>query len=233
MKLSQAYPICKQSVNIPFKSLFPSSSFTKEEIIKNKGKSGQLMEKLCGLKLSNTIQDFEDGDLKTSELKESTQITMITNWIDNIIHENPLPFDQTPLAKKIEHMIFMPLTKPTDNPLDWFFSDCIYISITKGTTLYNEIKMDYEKICELAHQQVYKKMISKYSDYKTSAGAGKLGDGLLHTTSGKYIQIRTKDAGKSKSKPIFSDTLKRDVTPKSKMAFYFLRTFKKYANENF
>ena len=84
MKLSEAYPICKKAVNQPFKKLF--NDFSKEEIILNKGKVGQLMEKYCGLKLSNTNQDFEDGELKTSEIKESTQITMITEWIDDIIH---------------------------------------------------------------------------------------------------------------------------------------------------
>ena len=72
MKLYEAYPICKQSVNIPFEKLF--SNLNKDEIIRNKGKAGQLMENLCGLKLSNTTRDFEDGELKTSELKESTAI---------------------------------------------------------------------------------------------------------------------------------------------------------------
>ena len=61
------------------------------------------MEKYCGLELSNTNKDFEDGELKTSEIKESTQITMITNWIDEIIHGNPLEFEKTLLFKKIEN----------------------------------------------------------------------------------------------------------------------------------
>ena len=62
MKLSDAYPICKNSINIPFRKLF--SNFSTDDIIRNKGKSGQLMEKLCGLQLSNTTTDFEDGELK-------------------------------------------------------------------------------------------------------------------------------------------------------------------------
>ena len=230
MKLSEAYPICKQSVNIRFKELFPSSSFTREEIIQNKGKSGQLMEKLCGLKLLTNRKDFEDGELKTSELKESTAITMITDWIDQIIHGNPLPFDKTPLAEKIEHMIFMPLEKPSDDPYAWFFKDCIYIQITKGSSLYNYIKENYENICQIAHEQVYSKKISK--DLNITTSSSDQGDGYLHTISGKFIQIRTKDAGGSKSKPIYSKNLKRNVTPVSRMAFYFLATFKNYINKN-
>lgn len=231
MKMSEAYPICKRSVNIPFKNLFSSLSFTVEDIKKNKGKAGQLLEILCGLELTSNRKDFEDGELKTSEIKESTNIIMITNWIDNIIHNNPLPFDKTPLAEKIEHLIFMPLTKQTNDPLNWFFSACIYIPITKGSELYSEIKIDYEKICELAHEQVYKKKITKYSEWTTTCK--NIGDGFLHTTSGKYIQIRTKDQGGKKSKPIFSKILNRSVTKKSRMAFYFLASFKKYVAKNF
>ncbi len=229
MKLSEAYIICKQSVNIPFNELF--SELNKDEIIRNKGKSGQLMEKLCGLKLSNTTKDFEDGELKTSELKETTAITMITDWIDEIIHEKPISFEESRLSKKIEHMIFMPLAKPSIDPLNWYFKDCIYVPITKGTKLFNQIKLDYNNICKLAYKQVYKKQISLEPLCKTTSPS--IGDGFLHTTNGKYIQIRTKDAGGSKSKPIYSKILKRNVTRISRMAFYFLADFKNYVDKNF
>ncbi len=228
MKLNEAYPICKKSINIPFKDLF--SDFSTEEIRINKGKAGQLMEKLCGLELSNTTKDFEDGELKTSELKESTAITMITDWVDDIIHDNPIKFSQSRLSKKIEHMIFMPLEKPSIDPLEWFFKDCVYIQITEGNQLYKEIKKDFEMICKLANEQVYKKQITRSHLYKTSAG--EYGDGFLHTTSGKFIQIRTKDAGGNKSKPIYSERLSRDVTKVSRMAFYFLSSFKKHIDKN-
>ena len=45
------------------------SNLNKDEIIRNKGKAGQLMENLCGLKLSNTTRDFEDGFLHTTSGK--------------------------------------------------------------------------------------------------------------------------------------------------------------------
>ena len=229
MKLSEGYPICKESVGIPFKELFPN--FNRDEIIKNKGKVGQLMEERCGLELSNTTLDFKDGELKTSELKESTAITMITSWIDDMIHGEPMPYADTKLAAKIRSMILMSLEKPSKDPSDWFFNNCIYVPVKNGTPLYNEIKKDYEKICELCYQQVYKKKITFYDDYKTTCKIH--GDGYIHTTNGKYIQIRTKDAGGDKSKPIFSEKLKRDVTKKSRMAFYFHSNFKKDVLKNF
>ena len=235
MKISDAYPICKKSINIPFKDLF--SNFKTDEIIRNKGKSGQLMEKLCGLKLSNTTTDFEDGELKTSELKESTAITMITDWVDDIIHEEPISFEDSRLSKKIQHLIFMPLVKPSKDPLYWYFKNCIYINITKGTSLYKDIKKDFENICLNSHELIYKKKITQLTDCKITKNKSlyskKYGDKFLHTISGKYIQIRTKDAGKTKSKPIFSDILKRNITLKSRMAFYFLASFKDYVDKNY
>ena len=87
MKISEAYPICTKSVNIPFKNLF--SYFCKDEIRKNKSKSGKLMEKPCSLNLSNKTTDFENGALKSSELKESTAITMISDRFDDISYKNP------------------------------------------------------------------------------------------------------------------------------------------------
>ena len=101
------------------------------------------MEELCGLELSNTTTDFKDGELKTSELKESTAITMITDWVDDMIHSNPISFENSRLSKKIKNMVFMPLEKPSNDPSNWFFRGCIYIPITNETPLYNEIKKDF------------------------------------------------------------------------------------------
>ena len=76
-----------------------------------------------------------------------------------------------------------------------------------------------------------RKRLVVYLNFKTTSKS--FGDGFLHTTSGKFIQIRTKDAGGSKSKPIFSKKLKRNVTKVSRMAFYFLASFKDYVDKNF
>ncbi len=234
MKIKEAYPICKDSVGIPFKVLFPN--FNKDEIIKNKGKAGQLMEKYCGLKLTNAELDFEDGELKTSELKESTAITMITSWVDDIIHNNRIAYADTKLANKIKSMILMPLEKPSsDDPSNWYFKDCFYIPITRGTVLYDEIKKDFENICLSAHELVYKKKITNVCKITENRKlySKTNGDGFLHTISGKHIQIRTKGPGGTKDKPIYSKKLDRTISKKGTMAFYFHSSFKKYVYENF
>ena len=54
MKLSDAYPVCKNSMD--FKKLF--SNFGTDDIIKG---NGQL---ILSFAVSNTTTDFEDGELK-------------------------------------------------------------------------------------------------------------------------------------------------------------------------
>ncbi len=200
MKLSDAYPVCKNSINISFKKLF--SNFSTDDIIRNKGKSGQLMQKLCGLQLSNTTTDFEDGELKTSELKELTAITMITDWVDDIICEEPISFNNSRLFKKIQNMIFMHLVKPSNDPLNWFLKYCIYIPINKETSLYKDVKKDFENICLDSHELIDEKKITQLPNCRITKNkrlyVEEYGDKFLHTISRKYNQIRTKDAGKKK-----------------------------------
>ena len=54
-----------------------------------------------GIRGIPTMLLFKDGELKTSELKESTAITMITDWVDDMIHSNPISFENSRLSKKI------------------------------------------------------------------------------------------------------------------------------------
>ena len=131
----------------------------------------------------------------------------------------------------------MPLVKPSNDPLNWFFKDCIYIPITKETSLYKDVKKDFENICLNSHELIYEKKITQLPNCRITKNkrlyVEEYGDKFLHTISGKYIQIRTKDAGKKKSKLIYSYKLRRNVTLKSRMAFYFMASFKNYVCENF
>lgn len=79
--MSEAYPSCKRSVNIPFKKLFSSSCFSVDEIRINKGKTGQLLERLCGLELTSNRKAFEDGKLQTSEIKD--RLHKLITWFIN------------------------------------------------------------------------------------------------------------------------------------------------------
>lgn len=62
-----------------------------KDIIINKGKSGQLLEIILGLNLSNTNLDFEDGELKTNKCDvtgnplETMFITRISKMVDDLL----------------------------------------------------------------------------------------------------------------------------------------------------
>ena len=59
MKLKEAQAKIKTICNIPFADIFEELDFPM--IIKNKGKTGQLLEMALGKKLDNANIDFEDG----------------------------------------------------------------------------------------------------------------------------------------------------------------------------
>lgn len=65
MRLQEACEKLNRLAGIKFKDLFPSDDM--EEIIINKGKTGQLLELALGMKLSSSDLDFEDGELKTNK----------------------------------------------------------------------------------------------------------------------------------------------------------------------
>lgn len=65
MKLKEAQAKIKTICNIPFADIFEESDLPM--IIKNKGKTGQLLEMALGKKLDNANIDFEDGELKSNK----------------------------------------------------------------------------------------------------------------------------------------------------------------------
>ena len=65
MKLKEAQEKIIKLCNIPFSEIFTDADF--ETIIKNKGKTGQLLELALGKKLDSFNIDFEDGELKSNK----------------------------------------------------------------------------------------------------------------------------------------------------------------------
>lgn len=197
-------------IGIKFKDLFSEADFVDMNI--NKGKAGQLLEK-CILKkgLDSGLKDFEDGELKTNKVNangdplETIAITQISSQIDNLI--NCLDFYSSALYQKIENILYVATCREGDCK-DWNFPFCIHIDLKadKYKDILKQIEEDYYTICK---------------SIKTAVESGK----NISTTSGKYIQIRTKD---SKTKlgyhPIFSKTVNRQVSDKN-YAFYFKKDF--------
>ena len=208
MKLYEAERKLNSLVGIRFNALF-----TEEELqfIKiNKGRTGQLLELSLDMKLSNTNRDFEDGELKTNKCdsngnpKETIFITQISSMFDDLIEVTP--FEQTSLFEKIDNILYVPVSKD-GVPEDWFFLPSIHVDLNSSEfiNLRKDLERDYYKICHLLREHIEK------SD-----------DGFIHTTNGKYIQIRSKDS--KPYHPIYSNYYGREISNKNH-AFYFRKEF--------
>lgn len=208
MKLYEAERKLNSLVGTRFNALF-----TEEELqfIKiNKGRTGQLLELSLDMKLSNTNRDFEDGELKTNKCdsngnpKETIFITQISSMFDDLIEGTP--FEQTSLFEKIDNILYVPVSKD-GVPEDWFFLPSIHVDLNSSEfiNLRKDLERDYYKICHLLREHIEK------SD-----------DGFIHTTNGKYIQIRSKDS--KPYHPIYSNYYGREISNKNH-AFYFRKEF--------
>ena len=211
MKLEEANKRLNILSNKPFKELFSQEDMN--SIIRNKGKTGQLLELALGLHLSNTNLDFEDGELKTNKCdnfgkpRETIFITQIGGIIDELIQVKP--FEETHLYEKIKNILYVPVCKDGD-PRNWKFLPSIQVNYNfkKYAELYSKLKEDYCSIC---------KQLKSYIDNSS--------DGFIHTSSGQYIQIRSKDS--KPYHPIFSNIYNRNVSNKNH-AFYFKKEFVYY-----
>jgi DNA mismatch repair protein MutH len=208
MKLQEAYEKLKGYVGIPFKDLFSFEDLN--TIVRNKGKTGQLLEMLLKKKLDNANIDFEDGELKSNKCDkngkplETVFVTQICGIIDDLLCEKP--FEETHLYEKVNNILYVQVCKE-GKPEDWKLIQMIHIDLTKPefSTFLETWRQDYYSICRQLNQHI-----------ETSA------DGFIHTSNGTHLQIRSKD-----SKPyhsIYSKTYGRYVSNKNH-AFYFQKAF--------
>jgi len=206
MKLIDARPILRQVEHIKFKDLYTDDDLL--NIIVAKGNTGKLLERIIGLPAGNSLQDFEDGELKTNKARadgspmETMFISQISSRVDELL--NQVEFIDSWIYKKIKKLIYVPVVKESSNPYDWYFLPHYYIDISENTFLFNQLRVDFKNICN--------KMINDIENI----------DGQIHTSSGTYIQIRTKDA--KPYNPIFSNKYKKFISNKN-FAFYFKKEF--------
>lgn len=213
MKLAVAKERIEKLANISFKEYLSPEQVQDAMLIINKGKTGQLLELTIGLGLSNTTLDFEDGELKTNKCDrtgkpvETMFITQTASIIDELLSRKN--FEDTKLYEKFQHLLYVPISKDGP-PSEWMFLPCVEVdlSLPKYAPLYEQLKNDYYHICDLMNEQLQKSPTA-----------------TLHTVSGEFIQIRTKD-----SKPyhsIYSQTYNREISDKNR-AFYYKKEFMKY-----
>ncbi|WP_027399507.1 MutH/Sau3AI family endonuclease [Anaerovorax odorimutans] len=211
MKLLDAEARIKKFVNKPFKEYLSPDKL--HDAIVNKGRTGQLLELTIGLGLSNTTLDFEDGELKTNKCdkfgnpKETMFITQTSSIIDDLLSEKD--FYSSKLYNKLKNILYVPISK--DGPVsDWMYLPCIHINLESPPyrALKEQLELDYYSICQQLNQHI-----------RTSP------DGFIHTSNGKFMQIRSKDS--KPYSPIYSTTYGRKVSNKNH-AFYFKKEFMKY-----
>lgn len=219
MNLATAKEKITKLANIPFHEYLTHDQL--EGIKINKGKSGQLLEITIGLNLSNTTLDFEDGELKTNKCNadgkplETMFITQTASMIDELLEEKT--FKATKLYKKLQHLLYVPISKDGD-PQNWKYLQCIEVDLNKSkyAELSQQLEQDYYTICRQMNEQL-----------QASSNA------TLHTVSGRFIQIRTKDS--KPYHPIYSQKYNRIISDKNR-AFYFKKEFMHYITsleENF
>lgn len=208
MKLKEAQKRIQELCNIPFSQIFSEDDF--DTIIRNKGKTGQLLELALGKKLDSFNLDFEDGELKSNKCDasgkpmETVFITQISSVIDELLQEKP--FEKTHLYEKISNMLYVPVCK-VGNPHNWMFLDAIHIDLSdkRFSSLLNVWREDYYSICKQLKYHI------ENSDV-----------GFIHTSNGTHIQVRSKDS--KPYHPIYSSTYGRYVSNKNH-AFYFQKQF--------
>lgn len=208
MKLHEAERKLNEIANIKFKDLFTAGEL--QTIIVNKGKTGQLLELALGMQLSNTNRDFEDGELKTNKCdetgkpKETIFITQVSSMIDDLLQN--IPFEETSLFEKIDNILYVPVCK-VGEPAEWSFLESIHVDLNEERffSLREQLHNDYDTICQLLNHHI------ETSD-----------DGFIHTSNGKFMQIRSKDS--KPYHPIYSNVYGREVSNKNH-AFYFKKQF--------
>ena len=207
MKLAEAHNIIKQISNQRFGTLISEEYFS--DIVKNKGKAGQILEKIIlHLNLSSTLRDFDDGELKTNKCDatgkplETMAITQISSIIDSLILAEP--FEKSNLAIKISNFLYVPIVREGDSH-NWFFMEPIHIDFSnpKYMEIWKQIEEDYYTICKKIKNDIETK-------------------GTISTSNGKFIQIRTKDS--APYHPIFSKIYGKNISNKN-YAFYFKKDF--------
>lgn len=208
MKLHEAERKLNEIANIKFKDLFTAGEL--QTIIVNKGKTGQLLELALGMQLSNTNRDFEDGELKTNKCdetgkpKETIFITQVSSMIDDLLQN--IPFEETSLFEKIDNILYVPVCK-VGEPAEWSFLESIHVDLNEERffSLREQLHNDYDTICQLLNHHI------ETSD-----------DGFIHTSNGKFMQIRSKDS--KPYHPIHSNVYGREISNKNH-AFYFKKQF--------
>ncbi|MFA7325889.1 MAG: MutH/Sau3AI family endonuclease [Candidatus Kapaibacterium sp.] len=207
MKLVEAKDTIEKYTRKPFSEIFEVSDM--ENIIRVKGLTGLLLEKLIKLPASSNLIDFEDGELKTNKCNENGKpletmyISQISSRFDELL-DSDLLFSDSWIFHKINRLLYVPVVKTSSNPSEWYFLNPIQIDLSFNENLKIVLEDDFNRIKKGIRDSIQS------------------GDQNIHTTNGEFLQIRTKDS--KPYNPIYSKELERYVSNKN-FAFYFRTQF--------
>jgi DNA mismatch repair protein MutH len=219
MLLEEGAAALRKFIGIEFGLIFSQDELLIIKKSPGKGIVGQLIEKLIGLPNSPKTLDFDDGEMKTNQSNrdgspaETMFITQILSQIDHILAKQP--FSQTSLFKKSRNMLLVPIYKSKSVPVEkWMILPPIHVDLKdiKWRQLVVDFEEDYLKICDGLNNEILSSP-----------------DGFIHTTNGKFIQVRSKDS--KPYSPIYSKKYGKYVSNKNH-AFYFQKSFMKHLQES-
>ncbi len=211
MRLEDVFPRLPELYNRRFDDLRLQEDISGFTI--NKGNTGQFLQQLLDMPNNSNLTDFVDGELKTNKAhpngmpRETMFITQISRDFDSLFFEESLT---NRLLDKISNLLYLPVVKTDSNsPEDWFFLPAHHIDSNQHLELKELYLQDFIDI---------KQQILEHLENPT--------DGNIHTSNGKYIQIRSKDSKRvdGSYNPIYSEVLGREVSNKNH-AFYFKKEF--------
>lgn len=210
MKLTDVFDKLPALYHKPFSQLKLQEDLTSFTI--NKGNTGQFLQQLLDMPNNSDLTDFKDGELKTNKAdsngkpRETMFITQISKDFDSLFFNDTV---ENRLLAKISNLLYLPVCKNSKEPNDWYFLPAYHINCKENRDLFQQFHDDFETIkAKILH------------DLENSS------DKFIHTSNGKYIQIRSKDAKRANGQynPIFCTTLDRHVSNKNH-AFYFKKEF--------
>ena len=219
MNLTDSYDFFEENagktlgeLKLEYQTRFPK--FTSEMKI-NKGGVGQFIEKLIGLKNTNALTDFSDGELKTNKADkdgaplETMFISQISSNFDQLISDQ-ISFEDRWIYQKIKNLLYVTICKVGYDPDQWYIQSAYHVQINEGSELFRQLSADFT--------QIKSKLLADINS----------GDGYIHTSNGSFIQIRSKDS--RPYHPIFSAQYDRDISNKNH-AFYFKKEFMREVRE--
>lgn len=210
MRLEEVFDRLPELYNRRFSELRAQENI--DGFVINKGGTGQFLQRLLGMPNNSDLTDFEDGELKTNKSfqdgkpKETMFITQISRDFDELFFGENLTTNR--LFTKISNLLYLPVCKEDANPENWYFLPAYHINTQESEILLNILLQDFLDI----RDQILNHLNNQF-------------DGLIHTSSGRYIQVRSKDSRyNGRYNPIYSQRLQRNVSDKNH-AFYFKRDF--------